>query len=383
MRKRVITGCLALLCAVMVLSLPVTAVVAGANDGNSNLTLHYYIANHRRPMAGVTFYAYKVGEYVSGPTRGVYMYQATRDFEKAGVNLIGLDFRAGAGILTERAYTLYLYTEAYSDEVVPVAKGQTDSEGYLTFENLEPGLYLVWGEQMLVTEDDGDGETREWTYIPQPFLIPLPFPSLGGFDHDVTVDVKYEQFPPPFAMEIDISVEKVWNPTGGNHPNSVTVVLLRNGTVVDEVTLSDENGWSYTWERLDSSIRWEVTEKNVPNGYTVTVDREGYHYTITNKTTPEEPPPETMPSAPLPSEPLPSETPPPETPPPETPPPETPPPETPPPDEPPDEPNLPQTGQLWWPVPLLLATGALMILIGAALFVRNEEEPKEFDELEE
>lgn len=45
----------------------------------------------------------------------------------------------------------------------------------------------------------------------------------------------------------------------------------------------------------------------------------------------------------------------------------------------PDDPGLPQTGQLWWPVPLLATVGVLLLLIGAVLFVRKEEpeEPHE------
>ena len=35
--------------------------------------------------------------------------------------------------------------------------------------------------------------------------------------------------------------------------------------------------------------------------------------------------------------------------------------------------TLPQTGQLWWPVTLLMAVGVPLLIIGAALFVRDEE----------
>ena len=42
-----------------------------------------------------------------------------------------------------------------------------------------------------------------------------------------------------------------------------------------------------------------------------------------------------------------------------------------PPDKPPDKPHLPQTGQLWWPVPILLGGGALLILFGILLLKRR------------
>ena len=38
--------------------------------------------------------------------------------------------------------------------------------------------------------------------------------------------------------------------------------------------------------------------------------------------------------------------------------------------------SLPQTGQLWWPVPLLIAVGIPFFLIGVLLFVRKEESEK-------
>ena len=38
--------------------------------------------------------------------------------------------------------------------------------------------------------------------------------------------------------------------------------------------------------------------------------------------------------------------------------------------------SLPQTGQLWWPVPLLIAVGVPFFLIGVLLFVRKEESEK-------
>ena len=65
------------------------------------------------------------------------------------------------------------------------------------------------------------------------------------------------------------------------------------------------------------------------DGYTVSITREGVTFVVTNTYVPETP-------------------------------------NTPPPTEPgkPDQPSLPQTGQLWWPVPLLLVGGLLLVVIG-------------------
>ena len=384
MRKHVIPVLLALVCTVMALALPVTAAVTGANSGNSDWTLHYYIEDQKRPMSGVTFYLYQVGEYVSGPNNGIYSFKATRDFEQAQVDLAGLNFRIGADVLTDLAYTLRLYTEMNADTVKPTAAGRTNGDGDLTFTDLPPGLYLAWGDSTEMTEPDGQGGTRTTTFTPQPLLISLPYPEKdGSFSHEVTTDVKYEQFPPPGAVYIEITVQKKWEPKGKDHPDSVTVELLRNGVVAEEEILNADNRWTHTWTGLDSSFRWEVGEKDVPDGYTVSVNRDGYYFMIMNKSTePDEPPPENPPppDEPPPDNP-PPDNPPPDDPPPDNPPPDNPPPDDPPPDEPPPDnppPGIPQTGQLWWPVPLLLAVGVPLFLTGAVLFVQKEK-PKEHE----
>ena len=83
-------------------------------------------------------------------------------------------------------------------------------------------------------------------------------------------------------------------------------------------------------------MQWRVVERDVPDGYTVTVEREGRVFVITN-TKPDDTP-------------EPSESPEPSTS--------------------PDEPEkLPQTGQLWWPVPLLFCAG--LIFVAAGLIIRR------------
>ena len=394
MRKRVILALLALFCAVgMIFAVPVMAAVGEVSMPNSDLTLHYYIKNQLRPMEGVTFYVYKVGNYVSGPDNGVYTYELTRKFADSHVDVSHVQF-ASASAMQSMLEVLLPYSELYGtydeerDEWVkdkaipPTDSGETDENGYVIFENLSPGLYMVCGQDKEITEPDGKGGERTWTFRPQPFLIPMPYPQEDGGFGDVTAEIKYEQFPPDFARDIDLTVKKVWETASGDHPDSITVVLLRNGEYADKVTLSAENNWEHTWTGLDASIRWEVWEKDVPDGYTVTVDRDGYYFVINNK--PDEPPPGTTPPGTTPPGTTPPGTTPPVTTPPVTTPPVTTPPVTTPPGSPPpsEPPGLPQTGQLWWPVPLLVAAGVLLLLIGAMLFVHREDPEEALEMLE-
>lgn len=82
--------------------------------------------------------------------------------------------------------------------------------------------------------------------------------------------------------EIDVSVKKKWEGDNVTHPASVKVTLYRNGVAYDTVTLSEGNGWQHTWEDLTDNYNWSVDEASVPNGYTRSVRRSGYHFTITN-----------------------------------------------------------------------------------------------------
>lgn len=91
----------------------------------------------------------------------------------------------------------------------------------------------------------------------------------------------------------------------------------------DTVTLSERNNWKHTWNDLDEDYSWRVVEYDTPEGYTVTVDRQGITFIMTNSRTEE-----------IPDEPTPT------------------------------GPDLPQTGMLWWPVPILACAGLFLFLIG-------------------
>ena len=161
--------------------------------------------------------------------------------------------------------------------------------------------------------------------------------------------------------ETSVTVEKEWIlDDGGQRPDSVTVALLRNNKVYDEVTLDEDNDWTYTWTHLDDRYNWKVQEADVPEGFTADVSHRGTIWTIINDDLPEEP--ETPPDEPdEPEEPDTPEEP-------ETPPEEPDEPETDIPDDgtpgEPDQPTLPQTGQSWWPVWLLAIAGAILMLAG-------------------
>ena len=106
----------------------------------------------------------------------------------------------------------------------------------------------------------------------------------GTFTYTVTNSHKTE--------ETEVKVLKVWDDADdqdGYRPDDVTVNLLANGKIIDTVTLSEENEWSYSWTKLDKKaagkeIDYTVTEDEVPE-YTTKIDKAAdgtFTYTVTN-----------------------------------------------------------------------------------------------------
>ena len=70
---------------------------------------------------------------------------------------------------------------------------------------------------------------------------------------------------------------KLWKDYGytQQRPGSVTVDILKNGTVHSTQILSPDNGWSYTLTVPDDGSLWQAVERNVAENYTVTCVDDG------------------------------------------------------------------------------------------------------------
>ena len=318
------------------------------------LELSYTVEEHA-PMADVEFRLYRVAVFTDAVT-----FHRIAPFDGYAVT---------ASAWLDRAATLAGYVAR--DQVEPTVSGVTDEEGNVRFEDLEKGLYLIVGD----TKTVGD-----YVYTPTSFLISLPYTTDGqNWEPDVETYVKFTRRyiggggGEPGPTTVSYHVLKVWDDDSNEaRPESVTVDLLRNGVVYDTVTLSAANNWRHDWTGLDAEANWQIAERTVA-GYTTSVSQNGVTFVITN--TLRNPPPTIIPG--------------------ETPPPS----ETPNPSDPPEEPgededwedwdppladwedpyeeeeedwedfgpplaDLPQTGQLWWPVPVMAMGGILLTFLG-------------------
>ncbi len=195
------------------------------------------------------------------------------------------------------------------DGIEADAYATSDSSGKASFSGLESGIYLVVGKEV---------ESNGVFYMPQVSLV-----FLSG---DLSVDLKYETS----NKASRIHVLKVWKKDNKkSRPKSIEVCLLRSdGIVVDKVKLNSDNQWSTTWDSLSTLYTYSVMETSVPSGYKESCYREMDTIVLTNtgsdKYRVEKK----------------------------------------------DE-VLPNSGQLWWPVPVLLFVG--LVLFGLGRHLKNEE----------
>ena len=267
-------------------------------SGKASLSVHF--GEGDKGFSDVEFSIYQVAGATASGT-----YSLIGDFQQYPVSLEDLD---SSGL---RALAQTLDTYVMRDKIEPTQIGATSSSGTVSFTGLPVGLYLVLGEQYV------EGET---VYTPGSLLVYLPKWESGSWNYNVSVTCKYDKGEWP-GEPTEIKVQKVWKDSGNEkrRPELILAQLLKNGEIVDTVSLSKENNWEYTWKDLDSGAQWRVAEAQVPTGYTAAVEREGDVFILTNTYPPKTPT------------------------------------------------KLPQTGMLWWPVVLLAVGGAVLLSAGLVL----------------
>ena len=213
-----------------------------------------------------------------------------------------------------------------NNKIEPTKSGITDRRGIVDFGECEKGLYLVRGVAHVE-------ETK--LYTPINYFLTLPSLVNNVWVYDVNSNPKYNL--DDYDNLINIEIIKVWNDKDyeNKRPEEITISLLRANKDSDdykqykEVNLNASNNWTFTWNNLDNAYDYLVEEINVNDNYKVDIKREGNTFIITNTYID-------------------------------------------------NSPHLPQTGQLWWPVPILLGSG--LILIALSILVNHSKKDKQNNE---
>lgn len=147
-------------------------------------------------------------------------------------------------------------------------------DGKVNFEDLDLGLYLVKQTNKV-----------EGYSVITPYLVMIPRVINDEWTYNVTSKPKTD-----IIRVIDLKVTKVWNKANSNIsssinlPKEIEIELSKNGEVIDTVKLNSANNWEHTWKDLEKSDMYNVREVNVPKGYTVTYQKEGNLFIVTNTT---------------------------------------------------------------------------------------------------
>ncbi len=207
-----------------------------------------------------------------------FQYTATKAFTACGLNFNGVVSQSEWNTIRS---TLDNYIAASG--VTPVCTQQTNADGNVIFTDLEPGLYLTSAVQ--VTHDG-------FRYYFASVLSALPnLNEENSWEYDVSAKCKPD-VDNPTGEDIAYKVLKLWKDDGKEEKRteSIEIEIIKDGKTVKTVVLSDDNDWSFSWYAEDDGSVWSVTEKNIPKGYTMTVEKNLTTFTVINSLPP--PPPD-------------------------------------------------------------------------------------------
>ena len=202
-------------------------------------------------------------------------YTLTQSFASSGLDLNGVQGSSQWNVIRTT-----LEAHILSCNVAPDAILKTDQHGQVHFDALSTGMYLAVIDQ--VTQDD-------WDCCFDSAMVSLPgLGQDGRWQYVVTVNAKAEMLPSVKPDgDLQLKALKLWKGDEGrtDRPASVEIEIFRDGNSYQRVVLSEENHWSYTWQIKDDGSRWSVVERNIPDGYMVTVEEREAAFVLTNTRT--------------------------------------------------------------------------------------------------
>ena len=288
---------------------PVAASATGEIDVTAETSLTITAVYGQTPIEGMEFSAYRVATV--DEVGELTVTEAFADYKEA-LDIRGKNDAAWQQLASELERAIVM-----DPAILPEATAKADSSGKAAFDELSMGLYLVMSEGK---------ELEGYVYTTSSFFVMLPTqnPQNNTWTYDVAVNAKPVQNP----VRANYKVIKIWKDDchKTQRPASITVKLLRDGTEYESVKLPHNGAWSYEWKDLDVNHKWTVTEVQQTGYAKPEIKQEGNTFTITNTCN------KTSYSFQL---------------------------------------KLPQTGQLWWPVPVLLMAGMLFVIVG--LFRRRRD----------
>ena len=250
--------------ALMILSVIVLTVSAETITG----TLTLICRTEEIKLSGMNWNIYRVGSRTGSG------FVLDGDFSNYQVDLSDLNSDSDR---KTAAKTLENY--AILDGIIPTYFKKTDENGIAEFEGLNPGLYLISGNELVI------GDT---TYIPSTLLI-----EIGVRGESVDIDaypkiISSEKNP----EEIDYTAKGFWRNEDGEDivdASPIKIEIYRNNELFDTVILDENNNWTHNWKGSPDD-EWRIKEVEVPDNITVIYDSNERQFVVVNTPVKEEPP---------------------------------------------------------------------------------------------
>ncbi len=260
---RLVTAVFAVVFCLGILGIPVGA---ESIDLDRSASIKIVYANDGVCYEGLEIELYRVASVKDG-----YSFQLDAPFNNYSVNVNDVQSQD-----EWRSVATTLSSYAVADGIAPTAKGVTDENGIVEFADLLPGMYLTMGVRKQIDKD---------IVVFENFLTVVPYPSNDGdsYLYDLTVYPKSSVYTPKEGT-VTYKVLKQWKDEGKTQirPENVKIDIYKDGKLSETVTLSSENNWMYSWKAADDASEWRVVEREVPEGYFVTVSDGETTFIVTN-----------------------------------------------------------------------------------------------------
>ncbi len=216
-----------------------------------------------KPVKGLKWSLYRIGSFDGE--------KITLEGEFANLPVDMSDLSASG--LADAASTLREFAFVYKYKTVDTGNSKNDGSVELRYD--EAGVYLIAAKNIT------DGEV---TYIPTPAIFILDPEE----EPEKVIYPKIKQIA-VLTGEIErFQLLKIWENDENlpKKPNEITVDIYRDHSFYDSVTLSEANNWSYSWEE-DMGSEWSMIERQIPEGCAVVYRKDGRQYIVVNTYVPD------------------------------------------------------------------------------------------------
>lgn len=211
-----------------------------------------------QPVKGIDWSLYRIGSYDGE--------KIILEGEFANLPVDMRDLSASG--LADAASTLDGYACVYKYKTTSTANSKKDGTVQLKFD--EAGAYLIVGSYVV------DGNTR---YYPTPAIFILDPEK----ETETTIYPKIKKDDIVDGGINEYHLMKIWNNEDDENAvyTEIIVDIYRDSKYYKTVTLSKENNWSYFWESNEHH-KWTMIERKIPKEYAVIYRENGKQYIVVN-----------------------------------------------------------------------------------------------------